>query len=370
MLAQQQQPNVTKKPSNTPFSDSTNYFFVSKPTDAWLEATDVLTDSTSQNVTTTFENKSDTTFSEGKVFLQASGGASSPSFNVIRYGNNPFSNTTPTQYQKYKVLSSDQSSQEGKIYWCRAADITEAKSGYIKSRGTQLDEKLLIEGDLLDGNYITHEFRRDFVLKAGDGTDKKNAFSFGLSGTDNTNSYHWLQFVWREIYGTKDNTEKFLTHSVTTSGGSYNLTKDRTPKTNNINTDTKSTTEPWYGGATLRTPKTFSIIDRPSVLSGEVSKVPDDWADVHSKFHGITYLVRDDFFSIRPLHEYKFEVDWDLSRYFPVASLIDKYTTDEIDNVAPTTRQDSSTRTNKIDPEAKKTLKRQFSTYGDMLDES
>ena len=79
----------------------------------------------------------------------------------------------------------------------------------------------------------------------------------------------------------------------------------------NYNPDTGGATEPWYGGLTMSTPKSVSIIDKPSPIArGDNKDDPKNWSKVHSLFHGLTYLVRDDGVDIKVKEEFTFALDW------------------------------------------------------------
>ena len=315
---------------------------------------------------TYFEKPSSTSFKEGQVFFEADNSGPSPTNNVRRL--NEIGGGKPTQYQKFKVLESNVNSQEGNIYWLRTDSVT--KTNFIETNdGTSSKAKL----SLHSGNALSHKFTADknIKFKGNDGSlqEKDSAFTFDVTGTKDTGNYHWLQFVWREIYGTEDNDEKFLTDKVTTTGGTYYLTEDHTPEQRNLNPDTGGAPTPWYGGATQRTAKTAKIIDRPSSMHHKVKqKVPDDWTDVHSKFHGITYLAHDSGARIELQHEYQFELDWFFGSEHKDGdgnSLLQF----DMASVKPKTSLSGTKSTKKMDPEAKKSFRQHYPNYANRLRE-
>lgn len=360
MLAQKPQKQENVSLPDDLFAASNNFYFSAYDAPGWNENSTVL----GQDLLSKFENINDATFKEGKVFFEAHSGSPSQTMNVRRYGEKGFG--TSTRYQKFKVLESNVNSQEGKVFWLRtdsvnATNLIETNDGKTLSTNISLDFP----------NAFTHKFTADKTVKRKSGSSIEefdNAFTFDVTGTADTGNYHWLQFVWREIYGTDGTDEEFLDKKLTTSGGSYYLTEDHTPEQRNLNPDTNGASEPWYAGAAQRTSKTAKIIDRPSSFHHVVkADAPAEWTDVHSKFHGITYLAHDDGVDLTLKHEYQFELDWffgnqhkeDPTDLLPL----------DMSSVKPVTRLGSTKSTSKMDPEVKQSFQQHYSAYADRLNE-
>lgn len=138
-----------------------------------------------------------------------------------------------------------------------------------------------------DFNVGTRRFPAGFVLSY-QGPDSQNA--------------HWLQFVWREVVQ-KDgsNNETAVSGPITTSGGTYDLTPGGTltargtPAENNYNTDTASSSDPFYeaGFAGNRTADATTIYDAPGAAVTHVQRAFANGAtEVKSRAHFSTFLVQ------------------------------------------------------------------------------
>jgi hypothetical protein len=132
-------------------------------------------------------------------------------------------------------------------------------------------------------------------------------FTIAYKGPDAQN-HHWLQFIHREIIGIHaDNSAHPQTGNVTTSGtrggAGYKLTtggtaaKPGTPTAENYNTDTTSSTDPFYeaGFASNRTADSSTIIDLPGTLTPKISAAFAAGAKkVVSRAMFDTYLIHTD----------------------------------------------------------------------------
>lgn len=365
MLAQKQQEKeqAPLMPGNDLFLGSGTFYQVNKTTEGWDQNNPFLTAIPMFSLYD--EGLADFSLAEGQVFLEASNQGPYTYHNVRRFGQFGLTGAS-VSYQTYKILESNVDTQEGKIIWMRTSDVT-ARSVVESDAGVRKGSK---NAQLDGGNLITHEFKADKKVKRKESSGIKeydSAFSFDLSGSSDTSQYHWLQFVWREIYGTQNTTEKFLTDKITTTGGQYYLTKDHDPKEKNINPDTGGASEPWYGGITFRTAKTAKIIDRPSSFYTKVeSDVPDEWSGVHSRFHGVTYLAKDTGAKITLQHEYDFYLDWNFGDLHQSDSLLQT----PLSSIKPTTTLGSTKKTNKMQSEVKKSFKKHYGTYEARLDEN
>lgn len=137
-------------------------------------------------------------------------------------------------------------------------------------------------------------------IKGTFGGSADHLFAFSYKGTDSADN-HWLQFIHREIVGIHaDGSAHPQVGSITTSGGSYQLTPGGTATTNgvpgqaNYNTDTASSTDPFYeaGFINNRTADSTMMYDQPSAA---VSRVQAAFAAgatrVISRAHFDTYLI-------------------------------------------------------------------------------
>ena len=141
-------------------------------------------------------------------------------------------------------------------------------------------------------------------VRTGDeiqGTAYDDIFSLEYKG-GLASETRWLQFIWREIIATrKDASVEALNDSITTTGGTYNLTDDPT-----------SPNYKYYeaGFASDRTADATTIYDMPSSADGFVQReLAADATQVVSRAHFDTFLIRD----YAPLHHVKTDVEWTYS---------------------------------------------------------
>jgi hypothetical protein len=131
-------------------------------------------------------------------------------------------------------------------------------------------------------------------------------FTISYKGTDAPNE-HLLQFIHREIIGVhSDGSSHPVDDALSTTGtrgGSYRLTlggtksSNGTPGIDNYNTDTTSSTDPFYeaGGASNRTADSTTMIDLPNAMKPKVDAAFAAGAtSVVSRAHFDTYLVHTD----------------------------------------------------------------------------
>jgi hypothetical protein len=132
-------------------------------------------------------------------------------------------------------------------------------------------------------------------------------YSLGYKGGLAAES-HWLQFIWREVVVTDARgKDSRLADSITTTGGTYNLTTD--PDAPNYNTDSASATSPFYeaGGLHGRTADSITMYDMPAPATAFVTREFAGGAKrVVSRAHFNTFLVRD----YKVLQHVKVEVEW------------------------------------------------------------
>jgi hypothetical protein len=134
-------------------------------------------------------------------------------------------------------------------------------------------------------------------------TTYKHLFALSYKGKDSKDA-HWLQFIHREIIGINaDGSAHPQTGSVTTTGGSYDLTPGGTATTNgtpaasNYNTDSASSTDPFYeaAGANNRTADASTMYDLPGAINSRVQAAFSAGAKkVVSRAHFDTFLVQKD----------------------------------------------------------------------------
>jgi hypothetical protein len=132
-------------------------------------------------------------------------------------------------------------------------------------------------------------------------------FSAEYKGTSSSDS-RWLQFIWREIIITDaEKKTSSLKESITTTGGSYDLTTD--PKSPNYNTDSGSASSPFYEEAfnANRTADSTTMFDRPASVDAKVqAQFAAGATKVVSKAHFHTFLIRD----MSVLHRFDIDVGW------------------------------------------------------------
>lgn len=132
-------------------------------------------------------------------------------------------------------------------------------------------------------------------------------FSLSYKGKDAAKT-RWLQFIWREIEVDEPTKGNFLLDEpVTTTGGTYPLTTDRSKPS--YNTDSSDPDSPFYeaGFVSNRTSEATTIFDQPSPMKAKVDAQFDAGATkVVSRAHFTTYLVRE----MDVLHEVRIDVEW------------------------------------------------------------
>ena len=132
-------------------------------------------------------------------------------------------------------------------------------------------------------------------------------YSLGYKG-GLANESHWLQFIWREVCVTDAKGKNSrLADSITTTGGTCNLTTD--PDAPNYNTDSASPTSPFYeaGGMHGRTDDSITMFDMPAPATAFVTREFAGGAKkVVSRAHFNTFLVRD----YKVLQQVKVDVEW------------------------------------------------------------
>lgn len=141
-----------------------------------------------------------------------------------------------------------------------------------------------------------------------DGAARPPAFAVSYQGPDSQNA-HWLQFIWREIIQ-KDgsNNVTAMTGPITSNVGTYDLTTGGTlttpgaPAQSNFNTDSLSTTDPFYEAGALanRTADATTMYDHPSSANTFVQRAFANGAtEVTSRAHFNTFLVQTDHVTYR-----------------------------------------------------------------------
>jgi hypothetical protein len=186
--------------------------------------------------------------------------------------------------------------------------------------------------------------------KAKFGTrEETETYTLGYKGTD-AEKTRWLQFIWREIEVTRpDGKTDKVDQEITTTGGTYRLTVD--PTKPSYNTDTASTTDPFYeaGGVNNRTDDSTTMLDMPApalaivkaqLAEPDAAKKP---TKVVSRAHFTTYLVRD----MEVLYKMNVDVEWVFTS----------------DAVPPRTQTVSGAAANALDPLARKRLIAQFPNF-------
>lgn len=146
----------------------------------------------------------------------------------------------------------------------------------------------------------------------GDGSTSPEAYEIEYSGPD-SGTTQWLQFIWREVDVEEDWwPDSTLDDEISTTGGTYSLTTDRSKP--NYNTDSApGSATPFYesGGANLRGPTTTTMLDEPSAMEHLVKREFNKGADkVTSRAHFSTYLVR----GMQVLYRVDLTVQWVFDR--------------------------------------------------------
>ncbi len=150
----------------------------------------------------------------------------------------------------------------------------------------------------------------DVTARTGDkraGQPGDDMFAFGYEG-GLANESRWLQFIWREIIVTKaDGSVIRLGDSITTTGGTYNLTTD--PAAPSYNTDSASPSSPFYEarGLNTRTSDSTTMYDMPGSPVAFVNReLADGATKVVATAHFNTFLIRD----FRPMYRYDIDVSF------------------------------------------------------------
>lgn len=183
-------------------------------------------------------------------------------------------------------------------------------NGHATETGTKttanLDDKGTEDTSAVPGGEVRARTGAKYSPSAG-GAQRVGGFSLEYEGAL-ANETHWLQFIWREIIVTKaDGTETRLNDSITTTGGTYNLTAD--PAKPSYNTDSANASTPFYEGSFYanRTADSTTIFDRPSSADSFVQREFGKGAKkVVSRAHFDSYMVRD----YLPVHQYSISVEW------------------------------------------------------------
>ena len=188
----------------------------------------------------------------------------------------------------------------------------------------------VLAANLVTAYTVQEEGDTDSAAKVGDGEVKartgndvqiassRNEDGFGITyeGKD-ADKAQWLQFIWREVIGV-DSAEANpspLAENITTSGGSYKLTSGGTwtanggPSSENYNTDTASTSDPFYEskGMADRSADAATIYDQPSAAQTKVDKAFNAGAKkVVSRAHFHTFLIKSD----KVAHQVNTDVEW------------------------------------------------------------
>ncbi len=146
--------------------------------------------------------------------------------------------------------------------------------------------------------------------------DGDNNFALTYTGKDAADS-RWLQFIWREVIGVDDKGASTpMKGSITTTGGTYDLTDDGTaakagtPAKNNYNTDCPNPSDPFYEafGEGERTADSAKMIDLPGPMTPKVEAAFKGGAKkVVSRAHFTTFLVQ----ARKVTFKTKIDVLWD-----------------------------------------------------------
>ena len=182
----------------------------------------------------------------------------------------------------------------------KVASVTTTSSAF-----SETDAGTTMKSDTVGSGTVA--IRRD--VKGNVGTRAiVNAFALTYKGSDSADA-HWLQFIHREIIGIDSaGTATPLVQAITSSGtrgGSYDLTqggdatKFGTPVEANYNTDTTSSTDPFYeaGGANNRSAGETTIFDKPSAHAAVQTAFANGAVRVISRAHFDTFLVQTDIAS-------------------------------------------------------------------------
>lgn len=175
----------------------------------------------------------------------------------------------------------------------RVAPVTTAAS-YV----TENAPGNTVHAGSVNGGTVTLRHEVDY----SSGTSRwPSGFAVSYQGPDSQNA-HWLQFIWREIVQ-KDgsNNVTAVTGPIRTTGGTYDLTSGGTmtapgtPAENNYNTDTASSSDPFYeaGFTNNRTADASTIYDAPGAAVQIIQRAFTNGAtEVKSRAHFSTFLVQ------------------------------------------------------------------------------
>ena len=187
---------------------------------------------------------------------------------------------------------------------------------------------------------VTSAGKHEYTGKVGDGhvdiytgqaiekegmDDGSNNFSLTYKGKD-ADAAQWLQFVWREVIGADDKGGSApVKDSITTSGGTYDLTDNGTfakpgvPAKNNFNTDSPNKADPFYESTfeADRAADSATMNDLPSAMTNTVQDAFNNGAQkVVSRAHFSTFLLK----SKKVTFKTAIDVQWDFAKKADVAS--------------------------------------------------
>jgi hypothetical protein len=195
---------------------------------------------------------------------------------------------TGKTWWKVSVISGPNAGKEG---WVQAGNLGSILD--VKNAG-----KLESTTKVGDGTVDVHTGQK---LEREGQPDGDNNFAVTYTGKD-ADDARWLQFVWREVIGVDDkNASVPVKDSITTTGGTYDLTSNGThttpgtPAKNNFNTDSKDAPTPFYESSfeSDRTADSTKIIDLPGAAIGQVKGSFRGGAKkVVSRAHFTTFLVK------------------------------------------------------------------------------
>ena len=195
---------------------------------------------------------------------------------------------TGKTWWKVSVISGPNAGKEG---WVQSDNLGSILN--VKKAG-----KLESTTKVGDGSVEVHTGQE---LEREGAPDGDNNFALTYTGKD-ADDARWLQFVWREVIGVDDkNVSTPVKDSITTSGGTYDLTdngtdaKPGTPAKKNYNTDSKDSSVPFYESSfeSDRTADSTKMIDLPGAALGPVKGAFKAGAKkVVSRAHFTTFLVK------------------------------------------------------------------------------
>lgn len=185
------------------------------------------------------------------------------------------------------------------------AGTNAGKEGWIQTRNLGSILKVTKPGTLESTTKVGEgsvEVHTGQALEREGANDGDNNFALTYQGKD-ADQVRFLQFIWREIVGIDDKgVSAPVKGSITTSGGTYDLTdngtyaKPGTPSKKNYNTDSPNAAEPFYEGfgEADRTADAAKMIDLPGAATGQVKGAFRNGAQkVASRAHFNTFLIKD-----------------------------------------------------------------------------